>query len=399
VDYPQDFGKNVISEELRLSSSGNSPFKWLVGAFAQQIHSSALQIQQAWQVATIGSPVGETPLGPPSITSYRHTNRDYAIFGNASYDLGPWTLEGGLRLGYFDNTMTDTTGVCAPCSGKVSELDVLPKGSIDYHFSKDVMAYFTIARGDEEGDLTDNPDPTGQDEVLPFKTEFALSYEVGVKSQLFDHRLILNAAAFYINYTNRIFEVGQFVGGGIFTYNANVGSSRNYGFEVEAQGRATSELSFTGGLGVTRAVFGPATVLDGYGNPLNTNGHQGPDTPAYQATLAADWRHHLTDDLVLNARVDARFVGRFYWDAAGCNAASPGCPFQGADSIQSPYQVVDAGVSLDVGRHWSIGAHVQNLFDVRYNTFYADLSETGSPFNVAGINRPRQWFVNLTARY
>jgi iron complex outermembrane receptor protein len=399
VDYPQDFGKNVISEELRLSSSGNSPLKWLVGAFAQQIDSSALQIQQAWLVATIGSPVGEMPLGPPSVTSYRHTNRDYAIFGNASYDLGNWTLEGGLRVGYFDNTMTDTTGVCGPCSGKVSEVDVLPKGSIGYHFSKDVMAYVTIARGDEEGDLTDNPDPSGQDEVLPFKTEFALSYEAGVKTQLFDHRLILNAAAFYINYTNRIFEVGQFVGGGIFTFNANVGSSRNYGFEVDAQARATSELSFTGGLGVTRAVFGAATVLDGNGNPLNTNGHQGPDTPAYQATLAADWRHHLTDDLVLNARIDARLVGRSFWDAAGCNAASPGCPFQGADTIQSPYQIVNAGVSLDLGKHLSIGAHVENLFDVRYNTFYADLSETGSPFNVAGINRPRQWFVNLTARY
>jgi iron complex outermembrane receptor protein len=399
VDYPQDFGRNVISEEVRLSSSGNAPFRWLVGAFVQKNDSSALQVQNVVQVATIGSPVGETPLGPPSITSYRHSNRDYALFGDASYDLGSWTFEGGLRIGYFNNTMTDTTGACAPCSGKVNEVDVLPKISIDYHFSKDAMAYFTIARGDEEGDLTDNPDPAGQDEVRPFKTEFALSYEVGVKSQLFDHRLILNAAAFYIDYTNRIFEVGQFVGGGIFTFNANVGSSANYGFELEARARPTSELSFTGGLGVTRAVFGAATVLDGNGNPLNTKGHDGPDTPAYQATVAADWRHRLTDDLVFNARVDARFVGRFYWDAAGCNAASPGCPFQGADSIQRPYQVVDAGVSLDIGKHLSIGAHVENLFDARYNTFYADLSETGSPFNVAGINRPRLWFVNVTASY
>ncbi|MHB8528370.1 MAG: TonB-dependent receptor [Caulobacteraceae bacterium] len=399
VDYPQDFGKSVFSEELRLSSNGNSPFKWLLGAFVQRIGSTALQIQQVEQVATIGSPVGETPLGPPAVTSYRHTNRDYALFGNASYDLGHWTFEGGLRIGYFDNTMTDTTGVCAPCSGKVSEVDVLPMASIDYHFSKDIMVYGTIARGDEEGDLTDNADPTGQDEVTPFKTEYALSYEAGVKSELFDDRLILNAAAFYIDYTNRIFEVGKFVGGGIFTFNANVGSSRNYGFELEAQARPTPELSFTGGLGVTKVVFGAATVLDGNGNPLNTNGHGGPDTPAYTATLAADWRHHLTNDLVLNARIDARFVGRALWDAAGCNAASAGCPFQGADSIQRPYQIVNAGVSLDVGRHWSIGAHVQNLFDARYNTFYADLSETGAPFNVAGINRPRQWFVNATARF
>jgi hypothetical protein len=40
-----------------------------------------------------------------------------------------------------------------------------------------------------------------------------------------------------------------------------------------------------------------------------------------------------------------------------------------------------------------------NVFDVRYNTFYADGSETGAPYNIAGINRPRQWLVNLNARF
>jgi outer membrane receptor protein involved in Fe transport len=102
---------------------------------------------------------------------------------------------------------------------------------------------------------------------------------------------------------------------------------------------------------------------------------------------------------VLGARLDSRFVGRSYWDAAGCSALSPGCPSQGFRFQQRPYQVVNAGVSLDFGKHLSIGANLENVFDVRYNTFYVDASETGAPYNVAGINRPRQWFVNLTARY
>jgi iron complex outermembrane receptor protein len=399
IDYPQDFGKSVWSQELRLSSNGGSPFNWLVGAFIQEIGSTGTQIQNVYQVATIGSPVGETLLQSVD-TVYNHKNQDFAIFGNASYDLARWTFEGGLRVGYFNNTMTDTSGNCLPCYGRVSATDVLPKGSIDYHFSKDVMGYFTVARGDEEGDLTDNPNDVNVNEVLPFKTEFALSYEVGVKSSLFDHRLTLNVAGFYIDYTNRIFEVGKIgSSGGIFTYNANVGSSHNYGFEVEFAARPTSELSFTGGVGVTKAEFGPAAILDGYGNPLNTNGHPGPDTPEYQATLAADWRHRLSDKLVLNARVDSRFVGLSYWSAAGCNALSPGCPYQGYDAVQRPYQIVGAGVSLDIGRHFSVGAHVSNLFDVRYNTLYSDLSESGAPYNIAGINGPRRWVVSVTARY
>ncbi len=396
VNYPQDFKKSVWSQELRLSSSGPSPFKWSVGAFAQQINSSALQIQTVGIAATVGSPVDEEILDSSTV-AYRHTNRDYAVFGNVSYDLGDWTLEGGLRVAHFRNTMTDTTGLCGPCAGKISETDILPKFSVDYHFSKDVMAYFTLARGDEEGDLSDNPLDVNQ--VLPFKTEFALSYEWGVKSSLFDHRLTLNAAVFYIDYKDRIFEVGKFLGTGIFTFETNVGSSRNYGFELEAAARPTPELTVTGGLGVTRAIFGPVTFFDGNGNPVSAEGNQAPDTPEYQATLAVDWRHHLSDEVVLGARVDTRFVGRSYWDAAGCSILSPGCPAPGFRFQQRPYQVVNVGVSLDIGNHWSIGAHVQNIFDVRYNTLYADASETGAPFNVAGVSRPRQWSVSVAARF
>ncbi len=398
VDYPQDFGKSVWSQEFRLTSSGTSPFMWLLGAFVQEIDTNTIQIQTVGMVNVIGSPVGETIFpGAGSFLANRHTNRDYAIFGNASYNLGNWTFEGGLRVAHFVNTMTDTTTSCGPCSGKVSEVDLLPKASIDYHFSKNVMTYFTVARGDEEGDLADNP--TAVDAVQPFKTEFALSYEAGVKSSLFDRRLNLNAAIFYIDYRDRIFEVGRFTGAGIFTFEENVGSSENYGIELEAVAHPTSELSFTAGAGTTRAVFGPVVIYDGFGNPQNANGRQAPDTPEYQATIAADWRHHLTDDLVLGARLDSRFVGRSYWDSAGCSALSPGCPSQGYRFQQKPYQIVNAGVTLDFGKHWSIGAHLENVFDVRYNTFYADASETGAPYNVAGINRPRQWFVNLTARY
>jgi iron complex outermembrane receptor protein len=398
VNYPQDFKKSVWSEELRLASNQTSPFSWLVGAYFQQIDSDTLQVQIVGKAAIIGSPVGAIIIPEAgSILANTHTNRDYAIFGHASYDLGDWTFEGGLRVQHFDNTMTDTTLSCGPCSGRVQETDLLPKVSVNYHFSKDAMAYLTVARGTEEGDLADNP--TDVNAVQPFKTEFAQSYEAGLKSTLWDGRLNLNLAAFYIDYRNRIFEVGRFSGSGIFTFEQNVGSSRNYGFELEATAHPSPELTLTGGVGLTRAIFGDVTFLDGFGNPVSANGREAPNTPAYQALLAVDWRHHLSDNVVIGARVDARFVGLSYWDAAGCSALAEGCPSEGFRFQQSPYQVVDLGVSLDIGKRWSLGAHVMNLFDERYNTFYADASETGAPFNVAGINRPRQWVLSLDARF
>src|SRR5882762_8084190 len=267
-NYQQNFGKSVWSQELRLSSSGYSSFKWLAGAFVQRINSNALQIQNLGIAPTMGSPVGAIMLapgllipGPVSDVEYRHVNRDYAIFGNASYDWGNWTLGAGVRIARFDNTMTDTTSSCGPCFGRVKDnADVLPTASIAYHFSKDVMAYVTVARGDEEGDLSDNP--LTVNEVLPFKTEFALSYEAGVKSSLFDHRFNLNFAAFYIDYTNRIFEVGKYIGTGIFTFETNVGASRNYGFELDAAAHLPADFTVTGGIGIAKAIFGPATFFD-----------------------------------------------------------------------------------------------------------------------------------------
>ncbi len=206
-------------------------------------------------------------------------------------------------------------------------------------------------------------------------------------------------AGFYIDYTNRIFEVGKYLGTGIFTFETNAGASRNYGFELDAAAHLPADFTVTGGIGITKAIFGPATFFDALGNPVSADGKTAPDTPAYQATIAVDWRHNLSDDLVLGARVDSRFVGRSYWGLVGCSAAAAGCPYEGFRFKQTAYQVVNAGVSLDVGKHWSAGAHLMNVFDVKYNTFYDDGSEIGAPYNIAGINRPRQWLVNLNARF
>jgi iron complex outermembrane receptor protein len=407
-NYQQDFGKSIWSQEFRLSSGGSSSLRWLAGAFIQRINSNALQIQSFGMNPTPGNPAGVIPLLPGALApipasdvEYRHVNRDYAIFGNARYDLSNWTFEVGARISRFDNTMTDTTASCLPCSGRTKEnAALLPTGSISYHITKDVMAYATVARGDEEGDLADNPAGFGApNQVIPFKTEYALNYEVGVKSSLFDRRLTLNVAGFYIDYSNRLFEVGKVSTGGIFTYTSNVGSSRNYGFEAEAVTRLPASFTVTAGVGVTEAIFGSGFWTDGNNNPVNLLGRTAPETPAYQGTLAVDWRHTLSDEVMLSARIDSRFIGRSYWDLGGCSALSPGCPFQGFRFKQTAYQVVNAGVSLDLGKHWSTGAHLMDVFDVKYNTFYADGSETGAPYNIAGINRPRQWLLSLGARY
>jgi outer membrane receptor protein involved in Fe transport len=54
---------------------------------------------------------------------------------------------------------------------------------------------------------------------------------------------------------------------------------------------------------------------------------------------------------------------------------------------------------LEIGEHWRVLGHVSNVFDKRYNTAYYSGPEVGAPFNIAGINRPREWVVGFSARY
>jgi iron complex outermembrane recepter protein len=386
ADYVQNFKKRVWSEELRLASNEPSDLRWLLGAFAQGVDTNNVQITNVGLAALTGIQqdsqiIQQVPL------LFEHEQRDYALFGNAIYQLSRWAFEGGLRVSHYRNTMNDTTGTCAPCAAAVTGTEVLPKASISYQIADDVLGYFSAARGFEAGDLTDEPDENGTDIVHAFKPEHALSYELGMKSTLLDHRLRLNAAAFFINYDNRLFEAAKLTGAGIIQVEKNIGTSRNYGVEVDATVRPVASLTLTAGLGLLRAIWGNVNFYDGVTNSIiNLKGLSAPNAPEYQATVAADWRHGLGQGYVLGARIDARFTGRSWWD--------PQNLFQ-----QRPYQVANAGAWLEIGEHWRVLGHVTNIFDRKYNTTYYSGSEIGAPFNVAGINRPREWILSLSARY
>ena len=82
-------------------------------------------------------------------------HREYAFFGNVSYDWAKWTFETGLRADYNNSSLTD------PLYGIADEqhgTEILPKFSASYHFDKDVMGYGTISRGFQPGDLVEEFD-------------------------------------------------------------------------------------------------------------------------------------------------------------------------------------------------------------------------------------------------
>ena len=99
----------------------------------------------------------------------------------------------------FDNTIVIT-------SGATSDTHVDWKAGIDFRVTDDCMVYASAATGYRPQAF--NPRPFQITQFVPVDGEEATSYELGIKSELFDRRLRINLAGFYIDYNQRILPVG-----------------------------------------------------------------------------------------------------------------------------------------------------------------------------------------------
>ena len=132
---------------------------------------------------------------------------------------------------------------------------VLPRYTIDYKLYDDVLVYGVAAKGNKPGGVntqfynaiyTDAQVAefisTG---LANFQEEQIWSYELGAKTTWFDNKLVLNAAAFYIDWTNQQLTQTAAVQGigrrdgvlGTVAYNVNAGQSEIKGVEINAIGR------------------------------------------------------------------------------------------------------------------------------------------------------------------
>ncbi len=137
----------------------------------------------------------------------------------------------------FLNTLTDY-------SNDDSWSKFTPHVGIDYQVNSDLMVYATYSTGFKSGGF----DMRGDAASLPstvdgFDPETVTSYEMGAKSDLFNNRLRLNAAAFYADYTDMQVTVQAFTpGGGFSSAVLNAGKSRIQGVELEASLAMTENL-------------------------------------------------------------------------------------------------------------------------------------------------------------
>ena len=98
-----------MSQELRIASPVDKPFRVIAGAFYQRQANDILQEYRVDNLADLLSVNGRPGL--IWLTQQKRIDRDYALFGEASFDITPAiTLTGGGRWYKFNNTVFGFAG-------------------------------------------------------------------------------------------------------------------------------------------------------------------------------------------------------------------------------------------------------------------------------------------------
>jgi iron complex outermembrane receptor protein len=258
-------------------------------------------------------------LTPSVVQYYGHIgNTSLGIYGQSSYDLtNKLTITEGLRWSETRKTVTIANGnwdsgsiwggtggfTCvnpaqiAACYGPgpvAKDANVSYLLDLDYKFTPDIMGYVKTARGYRDGGANLRATASTIAEPLIFKPEQNTEYEVGLKSEFWDHRAKLNVDAYYsiIRNVQRTFTILQTGGGGETTFEANAQEEDIAGEEVELDVLAWEENDQNLTLNFNASNTNPSYAS--YTNPLNgfDQSHEKFETvPRFQFSLGGTYTH------------------------------------------------------------------------------------------------------------
>jgi iron complex outermembrane recepter protein len=354
------YDSDMVTQELRLVSTGEGPLQYVVGAFYSDGETSRDFFRT---------------LNTPLAANWTSTagSRSWALFGQATYDFTERAhLDVGLR---YNNDRIDvsfrdlTAGNClAACVGEAEDTRVTGKVALRYDLTETVMAYVSYATGYKGQGYDISSGFNAARARAPVAPEDSDAYEVGLKSRLFDNRIQLNIAAFRTDYDN--FQAQSAIilpnGSAQFSLN-NVGKLRTQGVEVEGIARVTEGLTLTASAAYLDAeiksyprasCWTGQTAAEGcVGGFQNLAGKSLPNAPKFRYNLSAVYDAPLPG-MSLNGfvRADYRHQSKINFDLA-----------QNPFTEQKAYGILDLSVGVhDQDDRWRLTGFVKNVGDEAY---------------------------------
>jgi len=265
-----------------------------------------------------------------------------------------------------------------------------PRVALDYQVAPDVLLYASYSTGFTAGGFDPRPF-SATDATLPFGPETVKAYEAGVKSEFFDHRLRVNAAAFFTDWNNIQLTLSGCPVGCPTTspfYYGNGGDAHIKGFEVETEANPIEHWLITAALGYSDFKYvrlNTAANSDNDPTGLTFDSPQ-PDAPKWKVSLGTQYDLDLGSAGTLTPHVDYVVQSRVYFGTYRLD------PY----SYQPGYGLMNARLTWRPARSdWSLAGYITNLTNKLYYTSKVDeLNSFGTATGTVG--EPRE--VGVTIR-
>jgi outer membrane receptor protein involved in Fe transport len=416
------------SHEVRVSSPDDARVRALGGLFWEdyQIQTSQNFLYSDPQAGfSTLEPIPGVPVfnsSPPAGTAFlSDITRGYeqkAAFGELAFDLVPHslTLTVGTRFFHFDNyDHGQSDGVygcrnidpCVPPSGLFDLFDLnevnsghKSKASLSWKPLDGVLLYATYSEGFRPGGFNQGvgvippSSPLYNKFTLPrfYDSDTLKNYEIGWKTQWFDHRLQFDGALYDEEWSNvqlQIYDPSLYGNAG-FTVNGP--NYRVRGIEGNVIWRITNELTLNSSFAWDRSqqVNQPSLVANGTDISLfPTRGIGSPlaNAPPFQGNLRLRYEVERYD-VLWHAQVGAQHTDHSFADVITQGTIAP------PDYELAPYTTYDASAGVSKGP-WEAEFYGENLTDTRAQLFISSTSWV----TLTTVDRPRVLGVRISYKF
>ncbi len=251
--------------------------------------------------------------------------------------------------------------------------DTAPRVSLQYQWTPAIMTYATFAEGFSAGGGTQTP--TGVQSYAPEKLK---NYEVGLRSDWFDHTLRFNTSLFYSLYSN--VQANENEGFDNVTINAGKGTVK--GAEIEGQWIITRAFSFNYGLGFLKTGYSDYPADSGIiaGSPF-------PYAPKETVDVGAQYDTPLPNGGALTLRLDEGWTS---WVVTGSDSSGVYIPSYGLLGARLVYHPPNT-------KKWDLQLYGSNLLDKYYRLTGYDIPALGLDTGTVGL--PRMYGLTVNGRF
>lgn len=359
------------SAELRITSNYGGALNWVAGIsyLDETLETRADDRIGAWAYNGGTPSYGGQDGGyvPAYIAIDVDKMESLGLFANLSWNIsdvlrlsagGRYSIE---KTEYASASVYDTVNpplvdpiLPAATEGELQEFS--PRVALNYDFSDDSTAYIQYSTGYRAGYGNDSRS-VSLGVPADVNAEYLINYEVGYKSRLFDDRINVSAAVFYMDYDDlqvpltidRDDPINPY--GFTLSYDINAGSAHTQGFELETSALVTNGLRLDLGVGYTDAVIDNADI-DG----VQYRDFDIPNVRPWTVKAAATYTAPFAGDLEASYRIDYTWQDELYWQGLLTNEGY----------FIDSFQTVNLSATIKSGQRWSVSAYVTNALDEKY---------------------------------